>query len=99
MGYYGWEEECDVAVECEACKALENTIENLKDEAATTEKMVTSILKMLYSTEKFDLYRLESEIDELCYHLDIPTIEGDLQIERKRLPSFFSNLIELNKIA
>lgn len=99
MGYYGWEQECDLAVECEVCQAHENTIETLKDEATMTGKMVTSIVEMLYSREKLDLVQLEKEIDNLFYHLDIPLVKGYLQIEQKRLPSFLRNLTELNKIA
>lgn len=98
MGYDGWDE-CDIAIECEDCQKHENTIETLKEENEETCKMVTSIIKMLYSTEEFNPFQLESEIDNLCYHLDIPMVIGDLQIERKRLPSFLSNMIELNKIA
>lgn len=99
MGYYGWEQESDIAAECHICQAHENTIENLKDDAEITAYRFKSIVKMLYSEEKIDFNQLEKQIDNLCYHLDIPIVIGDLQIEQKRLPSFLSNMIELNKIA
>ncbi len=43
--------------------------------------LLSSIVKRLYNRESLDLGRLESELDEFCYLLNLPIDYGTLQVK------------------
>jgi hypothetical protein len=67
-----------------------------------TERMgdlLASVVKQLYSTSELDGAKLEDELDQLCYLLEIKMHPGDLTIERKRqkVPLCLQNWLQINQ--
>lgn len=64
----------------------------------TAAEYLTLIVKKLYSIEKLDIYTLESDLDDLCYLLDVKIDSGDLQIQRKlELPLYLTEWSQFNQ--
>lgn len=70
-------------------------------ELPDTERMgslLASVVKRLYSSDELDGAKLEDELDQLCYLLEIKMHPGDLNIERKRpkKPLQLQNWLQFN---
>lgn len=61
-------------------------------------EFLNSIINQLYTREELNTIELESNLDELCYLLDVNIGKGDLTIERKnKVPTYLSSWAEFNK--
>lgn len=82
--------------ECSKCTEKEQTID-------LASMHLERIVAMLYSSDYLDKVKLENSLDELCYLLQVPTISGDIRINRSPeeiitpVPSWLNNLIYDNQ--
>lgn len=56
------------------------------------------VLSELYSLKDINLIRLESALDNMCYHFDVQTVPGDLCVARATPKFILSHEIEYKKI-
>lgn len=56
------------------------------------------VLSELYSLKDINLIRLESALDNICYHFEVDTVPGDLCVARSTPPFMLSHELEYKKI-
>ena len=71
---------------CRECEEKLTTLE-------TASEYLASVVKQLYSKEDLDVGMLESDIDQLCFLLDIKLIDQEMQIQRKK-PEYITMWLE-----
>jgi hypothetical protein len=85
----GWYD-CESSTLCKQCEKNEQTFDLARD-------YLKEIIGELYSTAVLDKNKLECALDELCWLLGIRTIDGEIQVDRKRAQNvFILDLIKLN---
>jgi len=93
MDYDAWKSgwyECESATLCKRCEKNEQTFDLARD-------YLKEIVNELYSMQKLDKRKLESALDELCWLLEVRTIDGEMQVERmKTRDVFIGDLMKLN---
>src|SRR5688572_11463176 len=82
---------------CQSCEKKEEKLEELEQRVDDAANRLAEVIEMLYSRENLDKVKLEKELDELCYLLQVNTIPGDLQICRSQeevitpIPNWLNN--------
>lgn len=75
---------------CHNCDAAESNKENMQE-------FLKSIMEQLYSAEPLNVAKLEDDLDNLCFQMNMEIMPGEMQVQRLEKPSFLNSWMQYNQ--